>query len=290
MPKITVRDVAAMKSRGEKIPMITAYDYTMAQAAEAAGIRLLLVGDSLGMVVLGYESTVSVTMEDMLHHVKAVARGAKESMVIADMPFMSYQVDISQTLANAGRMIQEGGAHSVKLEGGQRAADTTRRIVECGIPVMGHIGLLPQSINALGAHRVQGRVRQEAEELVKDALALEQAGAFAVVLELVPAPLACLISRRLTIPTIGIGSGAGCDGQVQVVHDMLGLYTDFVPKHAKRYAQLAEVIKDALCRYSDDVKQGNFPTAKESAEMDPSVLEGLAIGSRADSGSRADLA
>ena len=283
MPKITVRDVAAMKSRGEKIPMITAYDYTMAQAAEAAGIPLMLVGDSLGMVVLGYSSTVSVTMEDMLHHVKAVVRGTKESMVIADMPFMSYQVDISQTLANAGRMIQEGGAHSVKLEGGQRVADTTYRIVECGIPVMGHIGLTPQSVNAVGGHLVQGRNRQEAEGLVKDALALEQAGAYAVVLELVPAPLACLISQRLTIPTIGIGSGAGCDGQVQVVHDMLGLYTDFLPRHAKRYAQLADTITDALSRYSGDVKQGTFPTAKESFEMDPSLLEGLAVSSGADS-------
>ena len=277
MPKITVRDVAGMKSRGEKIPVITAYDYTMAQAAEAAGIPLLLVGDSLGMVVLGYESTVSVTMEDMLHHVKAVARGTNNSMVIADMPFMTYQVDLPQTLANAGRMIQEGGAHSVKLEGGQRVADTTQRIVECGIPVMGHIGLTPQSINTIGGHRVQGRARQEAETLLKDALALEQAGAFAVVLELVPAPLACLISQHLTIPTIGIGSGAGCDGQVQVIHDMLGLYTDFVPKHAKRYALLAEAIKDALSQYSDDVKRGAFPTAKESFEMDQSLLEGLPL-------------
>ena len=277
MPKITVRDVAEMKARGEKIPMITAYDYTTAQAADAAGIPLVLVGDSLGMVVLGYQSTVSVTMEDMLHHVKAVARGTSNSMIIADMPFMSYQVDLSQTLANAGRMIQEGGAHSVKLEGGQRVADTTQRIVECGIPVMGHIGLTPQSVNAFGGHRVQGRVRQEAENLLKDAIALEQAGAFAVVLELVPAPLACLISRQLTIPAIGIGSGGGCDGQVQVLHDMLGLYTDFFPKHAKRYAQLADLIKDALIQYSTEVKEGAFPTAKESFDMDESLLEGLAL-------------
>ena len=276
MSKITVRDVAGMKARGEKIPMITAYDYTTAQAVDAAGIPLVLVGDSLGMVVLGYESTVSVTMEDMLHHVKAVARGTRNSMIIADMPFMTYQVDLSQTLANAGRMIQEGGAHAVKLEGGQRVADTTYRIVECGIPVMAHIGLTPQSINSIGGHRVQGRSRQEAADLVKDATALEQAGAFAVVLELVPAPLACLVSQQLTIPTIGIGSGAGCDGQVQVLHDMLGLYTDFVPKHAKRYAQLADLIKEALIQYSTEVREGAFPTAKESFDMDPSLLEGLA--------------
>ena len=276
MPKITVRDVAGMKLRGEKIPMITAYDYTMAQAAEAAGIPLLLVGDSLGMVVLGYESTVSVTMEDMLHHVKAVVRGTRDSMVIADMPFMSYQVDLPQTLANAGRMIQEGGAHAVKLEGGRRVADTTRRIVECGIPVMGHIGLTPQSVNGLGGYRVQGRGREEAEQLLKDALALEQAGAYAVVLEMVPAPLACVISQRLTIPTIGIGAGAGCDGQVQVIHDMLGLFTDFVPKHARRYAHLADVMTDALTRYAQEVRDGSFPSAKESFKMDQALLEGMA--------------
>ena len=275
MVKFTVRDVAQMKAKGEKIPMITAYDYTTAQAADAAGIPLVLVGDSLGMVVLGYESTVSVTMEDMLHHVKAVARGAGNSMIVADMPFMSYQVDSAQAVANAGRMLQEGGAHSVKLEGGRRAAETTQRIVDCGIPVMGHIGLTPKSVNAFGGHRVQGRGRGEAEALLQDALALEQAGAFSIVLELVPAPLACLISRRLTVPTIGIGSGPGCDGQVQVVHDMLGLYTDFVPSHAKRYAGLADVIKDALSEYAAEVRTGTFPTSKESFGMDESLLEGL---------------
>lgn len=275
MSKYTVRDVARMKTKGEKIPMVTAYDYTTAQAADAAGIPLVLVGDSLGMVVLGYDSTVKVTMDDMLHHVKAVARGAGNALIIGDMPFMSYQVDSSQALTNAGRMIQEGGAHSIKLEGGQRMADTTRRIVECGIPVMGHIGLTPQSVNAFGGHRVQGRGRAEAKELLKDALALEKAGAYAVVLELVPAPLACLISKRLTIPTIGIGSGAGCDGQVQVVHDMLGLYTDFVPSHAKRYAGLADTIRDAFGQYAEEVRAGAFPTTKESFGMDESILEGL---------------
>ena len=279
MPRVTVRDVARMKSRGEKIPMITAYDYPTAQAADAVGIPLILVGDSLGMVVLGYSSTVSVTMEDMLHHVKAVTRGAKESLIVADLPFMTYQVDTNQAVANAGRMLQEGGAHSVKLEGGRRVAETTRRIVECGIPVMGHIGLTPQSVNAFGGHRVQGRTRQEAAELLKDAVALEQAGAYAVVLELVPAPLAGLISRQLTIPTIGIGSGPDCDGQVQVVHDMLGLYTDFVPRHAKQYVQLGCLIQDALGRYAAEVKDGTFPTEKESFDMDEAVLKDLAANS-----------
>ena len=279
MRKVTVRDVAEMKAKGEKIPMITGYDYTTAKAVDQVGIPLLLVGDSLGMVVLGYESTVSVTMEDMLHHVKAVTRGAKSSMVIADLPFMSYNLDTSQALANAGRLIQEGGASSVKLEGGERMAETIRRIVECGIPVMGHIGLTPQAVNGLGGYRVQGRGREEAAQLLKDALALEQAGAFAVVLEMVPAPLACVISKRLTIPTIGIGAGAGCDGQVQVIHDMLGLFTDFVPKHARQYAHLADVISDALSRYADEVRNGSFPSAKESFKMDEAVLEGMAAGS-----------
>ena len=279
MHKVTVRDVAEMKSKGEKIPMVTAYDYTTAKVVDQVGIPLLLVGDSLGMVVLGYESTVSVTMEDMLHHVKAVARGAKTSMVIADLPFMTYHLDPAQALANAGRLIQEGGAASVKLEGGERMAETVRRIVECGIPVMGHIGLTPQSVNGLGGYRVQGRGREEAEQLFKDAIALEQAGAYAVVLEMVPASLACIISKKLTIPTIGIGAGAGCDGQVQVIHDMLGLFTDFVPKHARQYAHLADVMADALSRYAGEVRDGSFPSAKESFKMDQALLEGLAAGS-----------
>ena len=276
MGKVTVRDVAEMKSRGEKISMITAYDYTTAKVVDQAGIPLLLVGDSLGMVVLGYESTISVTMEDMLHHVKAVTRGAKNSMVIADLPFMSYNLDSTQALANAGRLMQEGGASSVKLEGGERVAETTRRIVECGIPVMGHIGLTPQAVNGLGGYRVQGRGREEAQQLVKDALALEQAGAFAVVLEMVPSPLAFLISQKLTIPTIGIGAGVGCDGQVQVIHDMLGLFTDFVPKHARQYAQLADVMTEALTAYAQEVRDGSFPSTKESFKMDETLLDGLA--------------
>ena len=245
--------------------------------ADQAGIPLLLVGDSLGMVVLGYESTLQVTLEDVLHHVKAVARGAITALVVADMPFMTYQIDAAQALGNAARLVQEGGAHSVKLEGGESVATTVARIVQSGIPVMGHIGLTPQSINALGGYRVQGRGRREAAQLLQDAQALEEAGAYAIVLELIPTPLAALISKRLTIPTIGIGAGPGCDGQVQVVHDMLGLFTDFVPKHAKQFAQLAETIKGAFAQYVEQVVEGSFPTGKESFTMDESLLEELIV-------------
>lgn len=277
MRRVTVRDITEMKVQGEKIPMITAYDYSTARLADEAGIPLILVGDSLGMVVLGYESTISVTMDDMLHHIKAVARGAKKAHIVGDLPFMTYQIEMSQALTNAARLVQEGGAHSVKLEGGERVSETAHRIIDCGIPVMGHIGLTPQSINAFGGYRVQGRARKEAVQLLKDARALEEAGAYAIVLELVPTPLARLISQRLTIPTIGIGAGAGCDGQVQVLHDMLGLFTDFVPKHAKQYARLAELIQEAFTQYAREVKEGTFPTSKESFTMDESVLEELAV-------------
>ncbi|MCH8350151.1 MAG: 3-methyl-2-oxobutanoate hydroxymethyltransferase [Chloroflexi bacterium] len=277
MAKITVRDIAQMKAKGEKIPMVTAYDYTAARLADEAGIPLLLVGDSLGMVVLGYDSTIQVTMEDVLHHLKAVVRGAKNAMVVADLPFMSYQISIEQALTNSARLIQEGGAHSVKLEGGERVAATVERIVQCGIPVMGHIGLTPQSINALGGYRVQGRGRRDAARLLQDAQALQEAGAYAVVLELVPTQLAGLISQRLSIPTIGIGAGPECDGQVQVLHDMLGLYTEFVPKHAKQYAKLGETMREALARYAHEVGEGTFPTEKESSTMDESILEELAV-------------
>jgi 3-methyl-2-oxobutanoate hydroxymethyltransferase len=266
-----------MKARGEKIPMITAYDYTTARLADAADIPIVLVGDSLGMVVLGYDSTIPVTMEDMVHHVKTVARGCQKALIVADMPFMTYQIDQAQALTNAARLLQEGGAQTVKLEGGESVAETVHRIVECGIPVMGHIGLTPQSVNAFGGYRVRGRRRQEAVQLMKDAKALEDAGAYAVVLELVPTPLAGLISQRLTIPTIGIGAGPQCDGQVQVLHDMLGLFTDFVPKHAKQYANLGQTIKEAFSRYSQEVKDGAFPTEKESFTMDEELLSELMV-------------
>ena len=277
MPRVSIREIAGLKTRGEKIPMVTAYDYPSARLAEQARIPLILVGDSLGMVVLGYDSTIPVTMEDMLHHVKAVARGAQRSMVLADLPFMSYQQDSSQALANAGRLVQEAGAQSVKLEGGEKIANTVARIVDAGIPVMGHIGLTPQSVHALGGYRVQGRKQNEAAQLLKDAQALEQAGAFALVLELIPAPLARLITERLSIPTIGIGAGAQCDGQVQVLHDMLGLYTDFVPKHTKQYARLAGSIEDALTQFAMEVKEGSFPTEDHSFPMDESILEELIL-------------
>ena len=275
MPRITVRNISEMKRRGEKIPMITAYDYTTAILADAALIPIILVGDSLGMVVLGYESTVPVTLEDMIHHVKMVARGSKNALIVADLPFMSYRIDPAQALGNAARLMQEGGAHTVKLEGGESVAPIVRSIVECGIPVMGHIGVTPQSVNFYGGYRVRGRSSKEAAQLLKDALALEAAGAYAVVLEMVPTPLSRLISQKLTIPTIGIGAGPDCDGQVQVLHDMLGLFTDFVPKHAKKYADLAQIIQDAFVRYGSEVREGAFPTAKESFTMEESVLEEL---------------
>ena len=261
-----------MKAAGEKIPMVTAYDYTMACQAEEANIPLLLVGDSLGMVVLGYDSTIPVTIEDMVHHTKAVVRGAKRALVVADLPFMSYQQGEGQALGNAARLIQEGGAQSVKLEGGERVAATVDRIVGCGIPVMGHLGLTPQSILGLGGYKPQGREAGEATQLVRDAHALEDAGAYAVVLELVPSSLAGAVSRRLSIPTIGIGAGPLCDGQVQVAHDMLGLYTQFKPKHAKRYAELGQTMADAFRCYADEVKSGAFPTGKESVDMDQETL------------------
>ena len=275
MSRITVPDLAAMKRRGEKIPMITAYDYTAAVLADAAAIPVVLVGDSLGMVMLGHESTIPVTIEDMLHHTKAVARGSRNALIVADLPFMTYQIDPAQALGNAARLLQEGGAHTVKLEGGANVAPTVRRIVDCGIPVMGHIGVTPQSVNALGGYRVRGRSPEQAARLLRDALALEAAGACAIVLELVPAPLARLISRRLAIPTIGIGAGPGCDGQVQVMHDMLGLFTDIVPRHAKQYANLGKVVKEAFEQYAQEVREGTFPTEKESFAMDESLLIGL---------------
>ena len=273
--RVTINDLLEMKRRGEKIPMLTAYDYTSAQLLEAAGIPLVLVGDSLGQVVLGYDSTLPVTMEDMLHHVKSVVRGTRKAHVIGDMPFMSYQADPSDAVRNAGRLLQEGGAQSVKLEGGQQMVGAVVRIVESGIPVMGHIGLTPQAVNQLGGYRVQGRSIAAAVQLMEDARALEEAGVYAIVLEGVPAPLASMITDRVAVPTIGIGAGVGCDGQVQVLHDFLGLYTDFVPKHARRYAELGEAIKAAAAEYIADVREGAFPTEKHSYKMSQAVLDEL---------------
>ena len=274
--RLTIRDLKEMKRHGEKIAMLTAYDYTSAKIIEDAGVRLVLVGDSLGQVVLGYDSTVPVTMDDMVHHIRAVVRGTKSSHIVGDMPFLSYQTDHTDAIRNAGRLLKEGGAQSVKLEGGRRVADTVRRVVEAGIPVMGHIGLTPQSVNQLGGYRVQGRTSRTAEELIEDARALEEAGAYSVVLELVPAALASMITEHLSIPTIGIGAGVHCDGQVQVFHDLMGLFTDFAPKHARRYANLAETIKAAAAEYISDVQGQSFPSDKESFDMKESVLAELA--------------
>lgn len=270
--RVTVRDIQEMKARGEKIPMLTAYDYSSAKLLDESGVPMLLVGDSLGQVVLGYDSTLPVTMDDMLHHVRSVVRGSNKALVVADMPFMSYQIDAKQALGNAGRFLQEGGAQAVKLEGGRHVANSVHCIVQSGIPVMGHLGFTPQSVNQFGGYRVQGRSAKAAAALLADALALEEAGAFCVVLELVPAALARLVTERLRVPTIGIGAGPHCDGQVQVFHDFLGLITDFAPKHAKQYANLSETIKTAAAAYMDEVKRGVFPTDKHSFTMDESVL------------------
>ena len=270
--RVNINQIKEMKQRREKIAMLTAYDYATAKIVDEAGVPLILVGDSLGMVVLGYDSTIPVTMEVMLHHTRAVSRAVKNAMVIGDMPFMSYQVSAEQALGNAARFMQEGGAQAVKLEGGVSVAGTVKRIVDCGIPVMGHIGLTPQSIHQLGGFKAQGKTLEAAKRLLDDAVALEQAGAFAVVLETMPAELSQLISRKLSIPTIGIGAGAGCDGQVQVISDMLGLFTDFVPKHAKQYARLADIMSSAVSQYAQEVKSGIFPTAKESVSMDETIL------------------
>jgi len=275
MMRTTVIQVREMKEKGEKITMLTAYDYATARIIDRVGIPLILVGDSLGMVVLGYESTVPVTLEDMLHHARAVVRGTEQALVVGDMPFMTYHLSTEQALKNAARFIQEAGTQAVKLEGGVTVADKVKRLVECGIPVMGHIGLTPQSVHQLGGHRVQGRSPEAAVRLLEDALALEAAGAFAIVLESVPAPLAALITRKVKVPTIGIGAGPDCDGQVQVINDLLGLFTDFVPRHAKQYARLADAMTSAITQYYEEVKSGRFPTREHSFSMDESVLAEL---------------
>lgn len=273
--RVTINDIKEAKARGEKVPMITAYDYTSAMIVDEAGIPIILVGDSLGQVMLGYDSTLPVTMNDMIHHTKAVTRGAKNALIVGDMPFMSYQASTSEALRNAGRFLQEGGAQTVKLEGGVTMADTVERMVSSGIPVMGHIGLTPQSVNQLGGYKVQGKTLKAAVRLMEDARALEEAGAFALVLECVPASLAGLITQRLSIPTIGIGAGKECDGQVQVFHDLLGLITDFVPKHAKRYSSLGETIASAVAEYMIEVKDQSFPGPEHSYQLKEEVLAEL---------------
>ncbi len=273
--RVTISQIKAMKQKGEKITMLTAYDYTTAKIVDAVGVPLILVGDSLGTVVLGYDSTVPVTLDVMLHHTRAVVRGAKNALVVGDMPFMTYQISPEEAIRNAGRFLQETGCQAVKLEGGVTMAETVKMIVDRGIPVMGHLGLTPQSINQLGGHKIQGKTPESAKRLLEDAIAIDQAGAFGVVLETVPAPLAAFISKKISIPTIGIGAGVGCDGQVQVINDILGSYTDFVPKHTKQYANLAGVMTEAISQYYNDVKNGKFPTDAQSFPMDESILTNL---------------
>jgi 3-methyl-2-oxobutanoate hydroxymethyltransferase len=273
--RVTISQIKEMKQKGEKIVMLTAYEYSTAKIVDEVGVPLILVGDSLGMVVLGYESTIPVTMEEMLHHTKAVVRGTKRSLIVGDMPFMTYHVSVEQALQNAARFIQEAGAQAIKLEGGVTVAEKVRRMVQCGMPVMGHIGLTPQSIHQFGGHKVQGKSPEAAKRLLDDAIALEEAGAFAIVLETVPTPLATLITEKVSVPTIGIGAGIGCDGQVQVINDILGSFADFVPKHAKQYAKLTDIIRKAVTDYHNEVKDGTFPTEKQSFSMDESVLAEL---------------
>jgi 3-methyl-2-oxobutanoate hydroxymethyltransferase len=265
--KINTQDLRVKKQRGERITMLTAYDYATATALDQAGIDTILVGDSLGMVVLGYENTLPVTMEDMLHHCKAVARGARRAFLIGDMPFMSYQVSVEKAVYNAGRFLQEAGMDAVKLEGGRERLDAIRAIVSAGIPVMGHLGLTPQSVHQLGGFRPQGKSAAAGKRLLEDALLLQEAGCFGMVLESVPARLAALISQRLQIPTIGIGAGPSCDGQVLVTPDLLGLFERFTPKFVKKYADLRKETLDAFSVYIDEVSRGVFPSEEHTVEM-----------------------
>lgn len=271
--KTTVADFLSMKKNGEKITMVTAYDYSTAKLIDNSGINSILVGDSLGMVMLGYTDTVSVTMEDMLHHVKAVSRGTENALVICDMPFMSYQTSVYDAVVNAGRLMKEGRAGAVKLEGGKEYAEHVRAIVNASIPVCGHIGMTPQSVNAFGGFKVQGKTEEAARKLIEDAIALQEAGAFAVVIECVPHKLAEYISEILSIPTIGIGAGNGCSGQVLVYQDMLGMYSDFTPKFVKKFANVGDVMTDAFKSYSDEVKTGNFPTEEHSFKIDDDIID-----------------
>jgi 3-methyl-2-oxobutanoate hydroxymethyltransferase len=256
---VRVPDLRAMKRNGEKITVLTAYDATMARLLDVAGIDVLLVGDSLGMVVMGYETTVPVTLEMMIHHCNAVVRGTRRALVVADLPFLTYQVDETETLRNAGRLIQEGGAAAVKIEGGRAILDSARRLRDTGIPVMGHLGLTPQSVHQIGGFRPQAQTVTEGEALIEDAIALESAGAFAIVLESIPAEIAERVTASVSIPTIGIGAGPDCDGQVLVSYDMLGLFDEFVPSFVKQYAKLGETVKEAAQAYADDVRSSRFP-------------------------------
>lgn len=273
--KNSVATFAKMKQEGTKISMLTAYDYSTAKLVDAAGINSILVGDSLGMTMLGYEDTLSVTMEDMIHHTAAVARGVENALVIGDMPFMSYEVCVEDAVRNAGRLMKEGRANAVKLEGGVRVAPQIAAIVKAGIPVCAHIGLTPQSVNSFGGFKVQGKSEAAAKQLIEDAYAVQEAGAFAVVLECVPAKLAALVTEKLDIPTIGIGAGPGCDGQVLVYQDMLALFTDFKPKFVKHFGNIGEAMTQAFKAYDEELKAGSFPAEEHCFKIDDDVLEKL---------------
>ena len=273
--KVTILDLQAKKERGEPITMLTAYDYPTALLVDTAEIDVILVGDSLAMVVLGHEDTLAVTMDEMIHHCKAVSRGARNPFLVGDMPFMSYQISKTEAVANAGRFLKEGGMEAVKLEGGQEVVETIRAIVDAGIPVMGHIGLTPQSISKLGGYRVQGRDIEAARKLLDDAAALEEAGCFSIILEAIPDRLAKLITERASVPTIGIGAGPHCDGQVLVIHDLIGLFDRFTPKFVKKYTNVNAQILKALQEFREEVKTGTFPTAEHSYSISDEVFEAL---------------
>ena len=272
---ITVNTLMKMKEEKNKITMLTAYDYSTAKIMDESGIDMILVGDSLGMVVLGYEDTLSVTMEDMIHHTAAVARGAKNAMVVGDMPFMSYQTSVYDAVVNAGRLMKEGRADAVKLEGGKEVCPQIEKITSAGIPVVGHIGLTPQALNALGGFRVQGKDEDAAKKLLADAYAVQEAGACAVVLECVPAKLAELVSQKLDIPTIGIGAGAGCDGQVLVYQDMLGMFDNFKPKFVKEFANVGSLMREGFSSYIKECKEGTFPALEHTFAISDEVIEKL---------------
>lgn len=273
--KNTVATFQEAKEKGQKLTMITAYDYSTAKLIDESGVNSILVGDSLGMVSLGYENTLSVTMEDMIHHTKAVARGVKNALIVADMPFMSYHTSTYDAVVNAGRLIKEGNAHAIKLEGGSEMVDVIKAIVRAQIPVVGHLGLTPQSVNAFGGFKVQGKSEEAAKKIIEDAIAIEKAGAFAMVLECVPAKLAEIISKKVSVPTIGIGAGAGCDGQVLVYQDMLGMFSGFTPKFVKKYANIGEMMKDAFKKYIEEVNSGTFPGEEHTFAISDEVLEKL---------------
>ncbi len=273
--KNTVLTFKQAKENGSKLTMLTAYDYSMAKLIDESGINSILVGDSLGNVILGYEDTISVTMEDMIHHSAAVARGAKNALVICDMPFMSYQTSVYDAVVNAGHLMKEGRASAVKLEGGKEVCAQIRAIVDAGIPVCAHLGLTPQSINAFGGFKVQGKTEAAAKKLIEDAKAVEEAGAFAVVLECVPEALAKLVTEKVSIPTIGIGAGNVCDGQVLVYQDMLGMFSDFTPKFVKRFADIGSVMKEAFKAYDEEVKAGTFPSKEHTYAIDDDIIEKL---------------